>query len=103
MRVLMVNYDEGSHIHNFPLGAAYICAVARAAGHEVEIYNQDVHHWPHDRLRKYLDVETFDVVGVSMMAGYWQYSQLLQISEAVNASRNRPLYVLGGAAASPDP
>ena len=103
MRILLVIYDEGSHIHNFPLGAAYIAAAARTAGHEIEIYNQDVHHWPHDRLRKYLDVEKFDVVGVSMMAGYWQFAQLIEISKAINSSRNRPLYVLGGAAASPDP
>ena len=103
MRVLMVIYDEGSFIHNFPLGAAYIAGAARKAGHEVEIYNQDIHHWPHDRLRQYLDAEVFDMVGVSMMAGYWQFAQLLEISDAINNSKNRPLYVLGGAGASPDP
>jgi len=44
MRILLIAYDNGMHINTFPVGLAYIAAVLRKEGFEVEIYNQDVHH-----------------------------------------------------------
>ena len=48
MKILLVVYDNGSHIHWFPQGIAYIAAALKK-NHEVKIYNQDIHHYP-DRL-----------------------------------------------------
>ena len=44
MKILLVVYDNDSYIHWFPQGLGYIAAVARQAGHEVKIYNQDQQH-----------------------------------------------------------
>ena len=103
MRVLLVIYDNGSHVGFFPLGAAYIASALSQAGHEVRVYSQDVHHYPDAHLTEYLDANRFDVVGVGVIAGYYQYRRLLGISAAINASRQRPFYVLGGHGPSPDP
>jgi len=103
MRILLVVYDNGSYVHWFPQGIAYIAAVLRQAGHEVAIYNQDLHHYPEEHLTKYLDRNRFDAVGVSVIAGYYQYRKLLKISEAINRSKNRPLYIIGGHGPSPEP
>ncbi len=103
MRVLLVVYDNGSYIHVFPLGLAYIASVLRRAGHEVVIYNQDVHHYPDDHLTRYLDENKFDMVGVGVISGYYQYRKLLSLSAAINRSRHRPFYVLGGHGPSPEP
>ena len=44
MRVLFVVYDNQAYVHWFPRGQAYLAAVLREAGHEVAVYNQDIHH-----------------------------------------------------------
>jgi len=103
MRILLVVYDNGSYMTWFPQGLAYIAAVLKENGFHVEIYNQDVHHYPDEHLTAYLDRNKFDVVGVSVIGGYYQYRKLLKISEAINSSKNRPFYIIGGHGPSPDP
>lgn len=103
MRILLVVYDNDSYIHWFPQGLAYIAAVLKGQGYDVEIYNQDMHHYPEQHLTDYLDENRFDVIGVSIIAGYYQYRKLLKISEAVNRSKQRPFYVLGGHGPAPEP
>jgi len=103
MRVLLVIYDNDSYIHWFPQGMAYIAAVLKRSGHDVEIYNQDIHHYPDEHLTRYLDSHRFDAVGLSFVAGYYQYRKALTISEAINRSSQRPLYILGGHGPAPEP
>lgn len=103
MRILLVVYDNGSYISGFPQGLAYIAAVLKRKGHEVVVYNQDMHHYPDEHLTRYLDSNTFDVVGVGVIAGYYQYRKLLKLSEAINRSSKRPFYIIGGHGPSPEP
>jgi len=62
MRVLLVVYDNDAYIHQFPIGLAYIASVLRRAGHEITIYNQDMHHYPDEHLTQYIDNNEFDVL-----------------------------------------
>ncbi|MBN2121139.1 MAG: B12-binding domain-containing radical SAM protein [Candidatus Omnitrophica bacterium] len=103
MKVLLVVYDNASYIHTFPQGTAYIAAVLQKEGHQVSIYNQDVYHYPDEHLTGYLNENKFDLVGLGIIAGYYQYRKLLAISRAINKSKNRPLYILGGHGPSPEP
>lgn len=103
MKVLLVVYDNDSFIHWFPQGLAYIAAVLEEIGCEVTVYNQDINHWPEEHLTRYLDENEFDVVGVSVIAGYYQYRKLLKISQAINDSAKRPFYIIGGHGPTPDP
>ena len=103
MRILLAVYDNDSYISCFPLGIAYLAAAARQAGHQVEVFSQDVFHWPDERLTELLDREHYDVVGVGVIAGYYQYRKLLSLSAAINASRQRPFYVIGGHGPAPEP
>lgn len=103
MRVLLVIYDNGSFIHYFPMGMAYIAAALKKAKIDVEIYNQDLHHYPDSHLEQYLNNHKFDVVGFSTIGGYYQYKKLIAISEAINKSKNRPYYILGGHGPAPEP
>ena len=103
MRILLVVYDNESYVHWFPQGLAYIAAVLLKEGYNVEIYNQDLNHFPDEHLTEYLDQNTFDVVGLSVIAGYYQYRKLLKISKAINRSKNRPFYIIGGHGPSPEP
>ncbi|MBT4932953.1 MAG: B12-binding domain-containing radical SAM protein [Rhodospirillaceae bacterium] len=103
MRVLLVVYDNDSYTHLFPMGLGYIAAVLEKDGHDVEVYSQDYHHYPDPHLTRYLDEHSFDVVAVSVIAGYYQYRKLLSISAAINASKQRPVYMLGGYGPTPAP
>jgi len=103
MRVLLVVYDNDSYIHWFPQGLAYLASALRTAGHEVVIYNQDLHHYPDEHLTAFLDSNPFDLVGLSVIAGYYQYRKLLGLSEAINRSKRRPFYVIGGHGPAPEP
>ncbi len=104
MRILLVVYDNDSYIHWFPQGLAYIAAVLQNSGYEVEIYNQDFHHYSDEHLTKYLDNNPFDIIGVSIIAGYYQYKKLLSISKAIENSKQRPEhYILGGHGPAPEP
>ena len=102
-RVLLVVYDNGSYIHDFPHGIAYISSALKEAGHEVETYCQDVHHYTDDHLRNYLNENKFDVLGIGVIAGYYQYRKLLGMCESINQSTQRPIVVLGGHGPTPDP
>lgn len=103
MRVLLVVYDNDSYIHFFPQGLAYIAAVLVKEGYEVEIYNQDKFHYADKRLTEYLNKNKFDIIGVSIIAGYYQYRKLLGISDAIDRSDNRPFYIIGGHGPAPEP
>ncbi len=103
MKILLIVYDNDSHVSFFPLGLAYIASVCQKAGYEVSIYNQDVYHWPESHLFEMLNRERFDVVGLGVIAGYYQYRKLLKLSDAINKSKNKPFYIIGGYGPSPEP
>ncbi len=105
MKILMVVYDNDSHLSWFPLGLAYLSSAALNAGHDVDVYQQDVYHWPDEHLTVYLDNNSYDVVVVSIIGGYYQYRKLLALSEAINNSINRSefKYAIGGHGPASDP
>jgi len=103
LKVLLVVYDNGSYDHTFPMGLGALAAVLKRDGHEISVWNQDQHHWPDDYLRTYLDKNIFDVVILSVIAGYYQYIKVKNLSEAINNSINRPYYAMGGYGPTPEP
>ena len=102
-KVLFVVYDNGSYDHCFPMGVGALGAILKKEGHEFDIWNQDMHHWPDDSLRTYLDENKYDVVILSLIAGYYQYQKMKRLSKAINNSKNRPFYVMGGYGPTPEP
>ncbi len=103
MRVLLVCYDNDSYIHWPPLGLMYIASVLRNDGHGVVVYSKDKYHYPSEHLTQYLDDNQFDVVGMGVIAGYWQYAEMLRISKAIRAAKRRVHFIIGGHGPSPEP
>jgi anaerobic magnesium-protoporphyrin IX monomethyl ester cyclase len=62
-----------------------------------------MHYYPESHLLQYLNTEKVDVVGLSFIAGYYQYRKASKISEAINRSQNSPFYIIGGHGPSPEP
>ena len=103
MRVLLITYDNESFVQWFPQGIAYLAATLLKYGHDVEIYAQDIHHYPESHLTEKLNNEYYDIVGLSFIGGYYEYRKAVKISDAINKSKQRPFYVMGGFGPSPDP
>jgi anaerobic magnesium-protoporphyrin IX monomethyl ester cyclase len=103
LKVLFVIYDNGTREHTFPMGFGALAAVLKRDGHEISLWNQDKNHWPDDDLRVYLDENKFDVVVLSIIAGYYQYQKVKGLSKAINASKQRPFFIMGGYGPTPEP
>lgn len=103
MRVLLITYDNESLIQWFPQGVAYLTAALLESRHEVDIYEQDIHHYSEEHLTETLNNEHYDIVGLSFIGGYYEYRKAIKISEAINKSKQRPFYIVGGFGPSPDP
>ena len=102
-KVLFVIYDNGSYDHTFPMGVGALSAILKRDGHEFHFWNQDMHHYPDESLKTFLDENKFDVVIFSLIAGYYQYDKMKRLSKAINNSKNRPFYVMGGYGPTPEP
>jgi anaerobic magnesium-protoporphyrin IX monomethyl ester cyclase len=103
MKILFVVYDNGSYDHTFPMGFGAIGGVLIKEGHEIEVWNQDMHHYPDDNLRIHLDNNHYDAVFISLIAGYYQYRKMINLSKAINTSKDRPIYIMGGYGPTPEP
>ena len=102
-RVLFVVYDNGAYDQVFPMGVGALAAILKKKGHDITIWHQDIHHYPDEYLTEYLDKNKFDVVFLSLIGGYYQYQKMKNLSKAINRSKQRPLYVMGGYGPTPEP
>jgi radical SAM superfamily enzyme YgiQ (UPF0313 family) len=104
MKILFIVYDNESFLTSFPLGIAYLASALRNKGCEINIYSQDVYHLPEEHLVNHLNNNNYDLIGVGVIGGYFQYRKLLKISQAINSIKNRRFfYVIGGHGPSPEP
>lgn len=103
MRILLVVYDNDAHIGFFPMGVAALAAYYRERGVEVDIYSQDIHHYPESHLTEYLDANRYDIVGLSFIGAYYPYRKAKAIAQAIHEAKNPPFFVIGGHGPSPEP
>ncbi len=104
MKILLISYDNGSGIVSWPIqGLMYIARILQDSGHYVENYAQDQYHYSEEHLYNYLKNNRFDVVGISFVAGYYQYNKMKKIMKAINKLENRPTVIAGGHMFKPDP
>ena len=98
MNVLLISYDNGSHIPFFPQNIFYLMGALKKARHKVGVWFQDVHHGKAQDLTRLLDNANFDIVGFGFVAGYYQYRVANQLAKAINLSKRRKhfRFVVGG-------
>jgi anaerobic magnesium-protoporphyrin IX monomethyl ester cyclase len=96
--ILLISYDNGSHIPFFPQNLFYLYGALKAAKHTVGIWFQDITHGTGADLTRLLDKAKFDVVAFGFVAGYYQYRTAKQLASAINLSKNRRhmKFVVGG-------
>ena len=106
MKITFIVYDNDSAVNDFPLGIGYLISSLRDSGFpddDIHVYNMDVYHYSDEHMRQYLEKNDFGVVGIGLIAGYWQYRQLKRMIRVIDQLKNRPVIVLGGFMFTPDP
>ena len=104
-RLLLISYDNESHLPFFPINLFYLTGHLHKQGHQVGIWFQDLHHGNEDALTKIIADNHFDVVGLGFVAGYYQYRKAKKIADVVNSSTKRGefQFVLGGHGPAAEP
>lgn len=103
MKVLLIAYDNDSHISYFPLGLGYVAAALLEDGHDVEVYEQNIYHYTEEELKDYLNQNHFDAVGIGGCGGYYQYRKIKKIVQAISEVKDKPFLWMGGHLPSPEP
>ena len=102
MKVLLVqppNFhgDKDREAQRFPLGLAYVAAVLKEKGHEVEIFDAWVNHYSKEEtLSKLKDIE-YDIMGITAMSPHFKYMEWF-IKEVKGMHPERKI-LIGGALA----
>ena len=96
--VLLISYDNDSHLPFFPMNLFYLAGSLKKAGHRLALWAQYIHHGREEALTEILDRNPLQVVGLGFCAGYYQYGKAKKVATAVNASVRRKdiNFVLGG-------
>jgi len=105
MKILLVPYDNGTYMTFFPQGLGYISRVLEDQGYEVDIWQQDIHHYPPEEIISVIDNGGYEAVGIGLIGGYWQYKMLKKLSDAISKckTRDKVTYVLAGYGPAPEP
>jgi len=96
--VLLISYDNESHLPLFPQNIFYLMGALKKNKHNVGIWYQDIHHQEDEFLNQVLDQSYFNVVGIGFTAGYYPYRKVKALSKVINSHKKRKSinYVLGG-------
>lgn len=102
--ILLISYDNSSHIPFFPVNIFYLTGHLKKRGHTVGLWPQDIHHGRDEALLQVLKAP-WDIVGIGAVAGYYQYRKLKSLSQVVNRSPRRKKFhfVLGGHGPAAEP
>jgi len=93
-----------------PLGALYVTAAARAAGHQLDFLDLGLARAPHSALREALEAEEYQAVAFGIrnldncwaFAPHWYFDEVRALAETVRCRFQGPL-ILGGSGFSVSP
>ena len=87
-KVLFIVHDVYQDDNNFPIGPAYLAAVLREAGADVEVYCMDVFHYTNEQLAQKLQGEQYDVIGLGFLAARFRET-ILDLCETINKNKKQ--------------
>ena len=101
-RVLLVIHDIYQDDVDFPLGPAYLATILKREGIDVEVYCQDVFHYPDSHLAGLLQSTQFDLIGLGFLSARFKET-VEPLCEVINQHKKDAWLVLGGHGPSPIP
>ena len=100
-KVLFVIHDLFQDDIYLPLGPAYLAAVLRQAGAEVEIYDMQAHHYTNEQLAEHLDNNEYSMICLGFLAA--RYSTVHPLLDVIGDHKKSSLLIVGGHGPSPIP
>ena len=101
MKVLLINPRYAGGSRNFPLGLGYLAAVARAAGHEVEVLDVNALGLADVEVEARLAAGRWDVFALTGLIT--EYRFMVELAGVIRRLRPGALIVAGGGLASVAP
>ena len=101
-RILFIIHDVYQDVNVFPLGIAYLSSSLEKKGHKVDIYCQDLYHYPNEDLAEYLYNNDYDIIGVGFLAARFNET-IIDLCNVINRYKKKAWLVLGGHGPSPIP
>ena len=99
-KVLFIIHDIYQEDNHFPLGIAYMAAILKREGVEVEVYCQDVFHYTNEELAEFLQKSEFDLIGVGFLAARFKET-IINLCGTINKYKKNAWLVLGGPGPTP--
>jgi len=84
------------------MGVAYMGAVLKKQGADVEVYCQDVFHYSNQELASHLEKNTYDLIGVGFLAARFNET-VIDLCSTINQSKKDAWLVSEGHGPSPIP
>ncbi len=94
-RVLLIIHDVYQDDNDFPLGPAYLASVLQREGVDVEVYCQDVFHYPNSHLADLLQSNHFDLIGLGFLSARFKET-VEPLCKVINQHKGEAWFVLGG-------
>ncbi len=99
-KVLFIVHDLYQDDNHLPLGVAYMGAILKKRGVNVEVYSQDVFHHSNRELSTHLQKNSYDLIGVGFLAARFNET-VLDLCTTIKQGRKNAWLVLGGHGPSP--
>ncbi|HPB69304.1 MAG TPA: cobalamin B12-binding domain-containing protein, partial [Candidatus Omnitrophota bacterium] len=79
MKILLINppIREWARPNVLPLGLGYLAAVARNAGHEVDVMDINAFRWDRQTVQEKIRAAEFDAVGIGAIVTVYKYVKWL--------------------------
>lgn len=94
MKILLIAPKFRFHTLHPPLGLGYIAAILEREGHQVKLLDCNTDKLPDDGVRKIIDAEKPDLIGVSVLTG--SYNSAKRLIKEIKPATDAPV-VIGGA------
>lgn len=103
MKILLVNppIREWAKPNILPLGIAYIAAVLRDKGHEVEVMDINAYRWKKDVVEEKIKSAEFDIAGIGAIVTVYKYVKWLV--EILKKNHSKKKIIIGGSVGSSIP
>lgn len=94
-KILFIIHDLYQDDNKLSLGPAYLAAILRGDGHDVQVYSQNVFHQTNEEVAMFLEENFFDAIGLGFLAA--RYAETVRpLAKVINEHKKNAKFIVGG-------